>query len=105
MRLLCLALALAAAGAGKLATKKKKVEIDESKLPPLADVLTDLELDEFAGALLERGIEDTKTFLGWGRSDVSIHGTELGWDRDLQKLIVAKLDEVPPKSGTKARFG
>ena len=56
-RILCTIVALAACAdaASRTVKKKAKVEIDESKLPPLAEVLTDLELDEFAQPLLELG--------------------------------------------------
>ena len=65
--------------------KKEKVELDDARLPPLHEVLDELELD--ADDLLARGVETTRQLCAWGRSDISIHGNDLGWDRDKQKII------------------
>ena len=90
-RLLVLLL-LAAAQAkrkGVNVKKKEKVELDDARLPPLHEVLAELDLD--ADELLARGVETTRQLCAWGRSDISIHGNDLGWDRDRQKTINEKI--------------
>jgi len=93
-RLLVLLL-LAAAQAkrrGVHVKKKEKVELDDARLPPLHEVLAELELD--IDELLARGVETTRQLCAWGRSDISIHGNDLGWDRDKQKVINEKITAI-----------
>ena len=80
--LLCL---VAAARAGPKVRKPPKVELDESKLPPLESVLAELGVADVLPQLQAKGLDSTRQLCKWSRSDVSIHGMELGWSRDLQK--------------------
>ena len=93
-RLLFLLLLTAAQGKrkGVNVKKKEKVELDDARLPPLHEVLAELDLD--ADELLVRGVETTRQLCAWGRSDVSIHGNDLGWDRDRQKVINEKINAI-----------
>ena len=93
-RLLCLLLLTTtqAKRKGVNVKKKEKVELDDARLPPLHEVLDELELD--AAELLARGVETTRQLCAWGRSDISIHGNDLGWDRDKQKVINEKITAI-----------
>ena len=94
-RLLCLLLLTTAAQArrkGVNVKKKEKVELDDARLPPLHEVLAELDLD--GDELLARGVETTRQLCAWGRSDISIHGNDLGWDRDKQKIINEKINAI-----------
>ena len=86
--LLCL---VAAARAGPKVRKPPKVELDESKLPPLESVLAELGVADVLPQLQAKGLDSTRQLCKWSRSDVSIHGMELGWSRDLQKEVLAKI--------------
>jgi len=88
-RLLFLITAVVAKKKGVQVRNKEKVKLDEALLPDLKEVLAKLDLD--ATELLALGIETTRQFVSWGRSDVNIHGTDMGWDRDRQKVINAKI--------------
>ncbi|KAH8063693.1 hypothetical protein JL722_2878 [Aureococcus anophagefferens] len=74
--LLCL---VAAARAGPKVRKPPKVELDESKLPPLESVLAELGVADVLPQLQAKGLDSTRQLCKWSRSDVSIHGMELGW--------------------------
>ena len=93
-RLLFLLLLTAAQGKrkGVNVKKKEKVELDDARLPPLHEVLAELDLD--VDELLARGVETTRQLCAWGRSDISIHGNDLGWDRDKQKVINEKINAI-----------
>ena len=86
--LLCL---VAAARAGPKVKKPPKVELDESKLPPLESVLAELGVADVLPQLQAKGLDSTRQLCKWSRSDVSIHGMELGWSRDFQKEVLAKI--------------
>ena len=85
---LCL---VSAARAGPKVKKPPKVELDESKLPPLESVLAELGVADVLPQLQAKGLDSTRQLCKWSRSDVSIHGMELGWSRDLQKEVLDKI--------------
>ena len=89
--LLCL---VAAARAGPKVKKPPKVELDESKLPPLESVLAELGVADVLPQLQAKGLDSTRQLCKWSRSDVSIHGMELGWSRDLQKEVLDKIEKT-----------
>lgn len=77
-RLICAVAWLSTVDAGVKVKKAPKVEIDESKLPPFAEVLAELGLSDVLPALEAKGLDSTRQFCKWTRSDISIHGMELG---------------------------
>lgn len=85
MRLLrvCVLALLSVASGGTVKVQKKRAtknaELDESKLPPLADVLEELGISEDSEMLESKGVYETKQLCKWSRSDVSINGMEAGF--------------------------